>query len=181
MHLKEKRRCTVSPGRTPIKQYVMLHFFFYNWVRPTFMCTLKTKPSVLELVCWGLFSVFLYKAVFWLTCRYRKQRSAAQGMWSFFLSSSLVTISCKENRSFTKKVWPEEGSSRRKWVPACHSVSIQPCVARHVIVLAVGLNLARCHWWKREQEAAMLQTLEQPQSTNQPTNHKDQQHYWIYI
>lgn len=27
-----------------------------------------------------LFSVFLYKAVFWLTCRYRKQRSAAWGM-----------------------------------------------------------------------------------------------------
>lgn len=55
-----------------------------NRVRPTFMLSLKTKTSVLELVCWGLLSVFLYKAVFWLTCRYRKQRSAAQGMWSFF-------------------------------------------------------------------------------------------------
>lgn len=141
----------------------MLHFF-YSWVHPTFMCTVKTKPSVLELVCWGLLSLFLYKAVFWLTCRYRKQRSAAQGMWSFFLSSSLVTISCKENRSFTKKVWLEEGSSRRKWGPACHSVSIQPVLQG--LSYSPRCSLARCHQCKRKQEAAIWQTSGQPQLVN---------------
>lgn len=107
----------VGLGRISGRPHVTQH----NGARPDVVCAPKTKLSLLELACWSLFSVFLYKAAFWLTCRYRKQRSAAQNMWSdfvlfffFFGSSTLVTISCKENRSFTKKVWPEEGFSRRK-------------------------------------------------------------------
>lgn len=79
----------------------------------------RQNPQSLNRLCWGLFSAFLYKAVFWPRCRYRKQRSAAQGMWSFFLSSSLVRISCKkEPQSLTKKVWPE-GRRKQKEVGAC--------------------------------------------------------------
>lgn len=144
---KQKKGCTVRLGRN----HSVCPAGFY-----------KKTESVLPLcVVWihrhqslnwfaGASSVFLYKAVFWLTHRYRKQRSAAQGMWSF-LSSSLVTISCKENRNVTKKVWPEEGSSRRKWcLPACLPLcQHRACVARLVIALVVGFNFARWHWWKR--------------------------------
>lgn len=112
-------------------------YTFYLYVH--FMCTLcalyKTKPSVLELLCWGLFSVFLYMAVFWLTCRYRKQRSAARGMWSFlfsfFLSSSLVTISCKEDRTFQRRCDQRkavaEGSGRLPATLSAYSVCCKAC------------------------------------------------------
>lgn len=53
--------------------------------------SLRMALSGLELLWRSLFSVSLYKAVFWLTCRHRKLRSAAQGMWSlhFFFSLHL--------------------------------------------------------------------------------------------
>lgn len=66
-----------------VEQSTVLHF--ERKLGPSYLYVQsEDKASVLELVCWGLLSAFLYKAVFWLTCRYRKQRSAAQGMWSFF-------------------------------------------------------------------------------------------------
>lgn len=66
-------------------------------------------------------SVFLYEAVLWLTGRYRKRRSAAQGMW-LFLVLIFGNNSCKKNRNLTKKVWPEEEGSG--YLPDCHFVSI---------------------------------------------------------
>lgn len=59
----------------------------------------------------------------------RDQLLRACDLFFFFLSSTLVTISCKENRSFTKKVWPEEGISGRKCLQLCQYTA---CVARLV-------------------------------------------------
>lgn len=79
-------------------------------------------------------------------------------MWSFFflfLSLSLVTISCKENRNVTKMVWPEEGTIAEGsgCLHACHSRQYRACVARFFTALAVGLNPACRLRWKEAFES----------------------------
>lgn len=137
------RMCTVSLRQTRIKPYVKLHL-----TRKRSLSCLHVQSADKALLNWfteassQCFCIRLYFG--WhVDTGNRDQLLRACDVFFFFLSSSLVTISCKENHNVTKTMWPEEGSSRRKWVLAC-LLLCQQCVsvARFFTDSAVGLALA---------------------------------------
>lgn len=159
----------------------MLHFFTVESILP--LCALwRQSPQSLNWFAGASSHCFCIRQYFgWHADTGNRDQllRACDRFFVFFLSSSLVTISCKENRSFTKKVWLEEGSSRRKWGPACHSVSIQPVLQD--LSYSPRCSLARCHQCKRELEAAMLQTSGQPQSLNLVRRICIWSNNWIFV